>query len=383
MTYSHTHAAGLMGLERVALPGGELIAPYLDDLGRRLAGLVTEARQTTNAAVLGYATGRCSLAAHRDYWDAAAGEWVCGFNPEGPTDDTVVTVRITDRAGRIVATMVNYACHPTTLGWQNTKISPDFPGAMREVIETATGALSFLAGSLGRPWTARRVRGRHRRRGSQRPAARVRGAIRPGIAAPAFHPVSVRGGRGFGNNAWPVGPRRSLCRGNGGKQRWARSADRSTCPIVPDRTSRGGPDGLARSQEEHKAAQLRGDEEREHTSRAMIEQMEALSSSHGLAAAGRHLPVRNHRPARWRRLLGRLSRSCISLSSKNCEQPSRTTRSSSSPWPAAVARFICRRARPRQGDLSRDHRRARSRLARATDERVEAELHQLATGAET
>src|SRR5437660_2466640 len=29
LTYSHTHAAGLMGLERTGLPGGELIPPYL------------------------------------------------------------------------------------------------------------------------------------------------------------------------------------------------------------------------------------------------------------------------------------------------------------------------------------------------------------------
>lgn len=40
------------------------------------------------------------------------------------------------------------ACHPTTLAWGNTLISPDFPGAMREVVEAATGApCVFLQGA--------------------------------------------------------------------------------------------------------------------------------------------------------------------------------------------------------------------------------------------
>ena len=50
--------------------------------------------------------------------------------------------------------MVNYACHPTTLAWENTLISPDFPGAMREVVERATAApcvfLQGASGDLGR-----------------------------------------------------------------------------------------------------------------------------------------------------------------------------------------------------------------------------------------
>ena len=35
VTFSHTHAAGLMGWEREELPGGELIRPYLSDLALR------------------------------------------------------------------------------------------------------------------------------------------------------------------------------------------------------------------------------------------------------------------------------------------------------------------------------------------------------------
>lgn len=150
VAFSHTHAAGLMDTGRADRPGGELIAPYLADLAARLIALIAEAKAQTAPATLSYARGRCNLAAHRDTFDEADGRFVCGFNPDGPADDTVLVVRATDVEGRLLATMVNYACHPTTLAWQNTLISPDFPGAMREVVEQATSApCLFLQGASG------------------------------------------------------------------------------------------------------------------------------------------------------------------------------------------------------------------------------------------
>jgi len=150
VTFSHTHGAGLMGLERIELPGGDLIPAYLDALGDKIAGLVQEARRAAQRATITYGTGRCTLAAHRDFWDEVSGQYVCGFNPEGPADDTVLVARVTGQDGGLLATIVNYACHPTTLAWQNTLISPDFPGAMREVVEQATAApCVFIQGASG------------------------------------------------------------------------------------------------------------------------------------------------------------------------------------------------------------------------------------------
>ena len=85
-------------------------------------------------------TGRCDLAAHRDYLDREHGAFVCGYNPHQAADDTVLTARVTSDEGELLATIVNYACHPTTLAWDNTLISPDYVGAMREVVEQATAA---------------------------------------------------------------------------------------------------------------------------------------------------------------------------------------------------------------------------------------------------
>ena len=150
LTFSHTHGAGLMSLDRAALPGGDLIAPYLEALADRLSDAILEARRKIEPAVVRYAAGHCSLARNRDLWDATSDQFVCGFNPSGPSDDTILVASITRDDGAPLATVVNYACHPTTLAWDNTLISPDYIGAMREVVEPATSSpCIFLQGASG------------------------------------------------------------------------------------------------------------------------------------------------------------------------------------------------------------------------------------------
>ncbi len=148
--FSHTHAAGLMGWEREDLPGGELIRPYLNALAKNIAEIITAARKTSVEATIVYGTGSCALAAQRDFWDDGSRQFVCGLNPEAPADQTVLIARANDARGELLASIVNYACHPTTLAWENTLISPDFPGAMRETVEQATAApCVFLQGASG------------------------------------------------------------------------------------------------------------------------------------------------------------------------------------------------------------------------------------------
>ncbi len=149
--FSHTHAAGLMGHERVDLPGGELIPQYLADVADAISDGIREASGQLQSTVLTYGTDRCSLATNRDFKDETLGRYVCGFNSDGEADDTVGVVRLAKTADHsTLATIVNYACHPTTLAWDNTLISPDYPGAMCEVIEAATDApCFFIQGASG------------------------------------------------------------------------------------------------------------------------------------------------------------------------------------------------------------------------------------------
>jgi hypothetical protein len=150
VSMSHTHGSAWMSRARSHLPGGELIGPYLDEMGETCTRLATEAAKAAQPATILYGTGRCSLAAHRDFPDVAAKQVVCGFNPDGPADDTVLVAKAIDDDGRTLGTVVNYACHPTTLAWENTLISPDYVGALRAVVEGYTGAKClFLQGASG------------------------------------------------------------------------------------------------------------------------------------------------------------------------------------------------------------------------------------------
>jgi hypothetical protein len=150
VTTSHTHAAGLMLRSRAAFPGGDLIGPYLDSVAETLADLASQAVRRARPATILYGSGHCNLAAHRDAWDERTGQFVCGLNPGGPADDTVLVARIVDDGGGPIASVVNYACHPTTLAWDNTAISPDFVGAMRETVEQhGGGPCLFLQGASG------------------------------------------------------------------------------------------------------------------------------------------------------------------------------------------------------------------------------------------
>ena len=47
-----------------------------------------------------------------------------------------------------VATILHYACHGTTIGWQTELFTPDFPGPAREVVEREVGGMClFLQGA--------------------------------------------------------------------------------------------------------------------------------------------------------------------------------------------------------------------------------------------
>lgn len=150
VVFTHTHGAGLMGLERASLPGGDLIPPYLESMGNRVADLILECQGKAQPVTWIHGQGHCTLAAHRDFWDSQRGEFVCGFNPGHPADDSLLVARAVDASGADVAILVNYACHPTTLAWENTRVSPDYIGELRAVIEREMGApCLFLQGACG------------------------------------------------------------------------------------------------------------------------------------------------------------------------------------------------------------------------------------------
>jgi hypothetical protein len=148
---THTHAGPALCREDAGKPGGHLIAAYLDGVTQSVIDVVREAATNAQPATLEWTYGQCMLAQNRDLPDQEnPSRMVCGWNPANPADDTLLVGRATNEVGQVIATLVNYACHPTTLAWQNKLISPDFVGAMRETVEANGGGLClFLQGASG------------------------------------------------------------------------------------------------------------------------------------------------------------------------------------------------------------------------------------------
>ena len=148
---SHSHSTPFLLSSQSDRPGGHLIAPYLATIPPACCELIAAARAQARPAILTWAYGRCGLAFNRDAIDPATGRDICGLNLAVKADDTLLVGRVTDDGGKVSATIVNYACHPVSLGGGNRLLSPDYIGAMREVVEkeTAGAVCVFFQGAAG------------------------------------------------------------------------------------------------------------------------------------------------------------------------------------------------------------------------------------------
>jgi len=79
------------------------------------------------------------------------GVYRLGANPKGPIDSDVGVLRIDNLSDQPKAVLVNYACHGTSLGGKNYKISPEWNGHMLEYIEEKIPGVFgiFVPGAAG------------------------------------------------------------------------------------------------------------------------------------------------------------------------------------------------------------------------------------------
>ncbi len=148
---SHSHGAPFTDPLLADAPGGHLIQAYRKQILNTCRQLLSEAFENKRVCVLSWGTGRCGLAFNRDLTLLEADDPVVGINPSIPADDTLLVGRITEQSGVHVASLVHYAAHPTSLGGMNRLISPDYVGAMRELVERDTNGAPciFLHGADG------------------------------------------------------------------------------------------------------------------------------------------------------------------------------------------------------------------------------------------
>ncbi len=149
LAWTHTHTGPNTFRLKTISEGLDMVLSYLESLPLRIAGAVWEAQQSLKPVRVNAGSGKCSINVNRRL-KLPDGTVVIGRNWEGPADNTVRVVRIDDLDESPVATIIHYACHPTTMAWQCQYFTPDYPGMVRQTVERELGGLSlFLQGATG------------------------------------------------------------------------------------------------------------------------------------------------------------------------------------------------------------------------------------------
>jgi len=127
----------------------ELVAPYVESVFDAIARAAAEAAERLQPVRVGTARGSSPLAVNRRM-TTADGKASVGLNPDGVSDPTLTVVRLDGDDDRPVATIVHYACHPIILGRDNTFVTPEYPGIVKRVVESAHGGhCLFMQGACG------------------------------------------------------------------------------------------------------------------------------------------------------------------------------------------------------------------------------------------
>jgi hypothetical protein len=150
LNYSHTHCGptlpGFLWQDEEQV---QIQRTYLSRLSDLLVQAAVEAVQALRPARIGAGSGSANIGINRREIDEEGKAFV-GENPSGPVDHEVVVVRVDEPDGRPIAVLYNHGCHTVTMGAKCLRLSPDYVGPARELIERTTGALSlFLQGAAG------------------------------------------------------------------------------------------------------------------------------------------------------------------------------------------------------------------------------------------
>ncbi len=160
---THTHFSPEVGNKAKA--GEKADEAYLDVLARKIASTVTMALAEMQPVKIGTARTDVPELLFNRRTRRPDGKVTMTFvlPPAednlsfGPTDPALDVLRVEDSQGRLLASMMNYACHPVSggghgTGWESWfyDISAEFPGVATALVESAeSGNCLFTLGSAG------------------------------------------------------------------------------------------------------------------------------------------------------------------------------------------------------------------------------------------
>jgi hypothetical protein len=149
LSCTHTHSGPNTFRLATISDGLDMAISYLESLPLRVAGAVWQAQKCMREVRIGAGLGRCEFNVNRRF-KTGDGRIIVGQNWDGPVDHSVRILRFDDLAQIPVGIILHYACHPTTMAWDCTSFTPDYPGAARETVESQMLApCLFLQGAAG------------------------------------------------------------------------------------------------------------------------------------------------------------------------------------------------------------------------------------------
>jgi neutral ceramidase len=139
-THIHTGpwlAGVLMAHTAAPMPADHLehINQYSERLTDLLGQVGEQALAARKPAVLSWTQGTVGFAMNRRPIKEGRVTGL-GVNPEGAVDHSLPLLRVADPQGKLVAVLLNYACHGTTLGQRHNQIHGDWAGCAQEIFES-------------------------------------------------------------------------------------------------------------------------------------------------------------------------------------------------------------------------------------------------------
>ena len=156
LNYSHTHAGPhstdgsmrkLSGNQRTIYEKERL---YIANLPYEIVGVACMAARQLVPVRVGAGTLAVPGISVNRRERTDDGRTILGWNPDEPLDDELMVLKFATADGQVLAVVVNFACHPVVLGGENANVGPDYPGALRSLVErNLGGSCLFLAGAGG------------------------------------------------------------------------------------------------------------------------------------------------------------------------------------------------------------------------------------------
>lgn len=139
MTSTHTHS----GPDVVGLWGPDQLTSGVD--GAYMERLISISAEQIERA------WRKRQSARVRYAETTHGEgWVYNISEPGELDRALTILQFTDLEGKPVATLTNFACHPTFMDAAGDLVSADFVGGLYRRLDAALGGTNlFLQGAIG------------------------------------------------------------------------------------------------------------------------------------------------------------------------------------------------------------------------------------------